>query len=90
MADEQAKEGKEKTVTIIVNARPKETDEKRLTFEQIVSLAYDGNPPTGSQWEFTVTYGKGPDDDKEGSLLPGKDVRVKDGMVFNVSATDKS
>lgn len=83
-------EGKDKTVTIIVNARPKEVAEKRLTFEEIVSLAYDGNPPTGPQWEFTVDYSKGPDDEKEGSLRPGKDVRVKDGMVFNVTATDKS
>lgn len=80
----------EKSVTIIVNARQKQTDEKRLTFEQIVSFAYDGNPPTGSNWEFTVDFSKGPDDKKEGSLLPGESVKIKDGMVFNVTATDKS
>jgi len=80
----------DRTVTIIVNARAKQTSEKRLTFEQIVSLAYDGNPPSGSNWEFTVTYSKGDEPKKEGSLLPGEDVKVKDGMVFNVTATDKS
>lgn len=81
---------RQEPIAIIVNARPKETDQKRLTFEEIVSLAYDGNPPAGPNWEFTVDYSKGPDDDKQGSLLPGKSVRVKDGMVFNVTATDKS
>lgn len=81
---------KQETTTIIVNARPNQTDQKRLSYEEIVSLAYDGNPPVGPNWEFTVDYSKGPDDDKQGSLLSGKSVRVKDGMVFNVTATDKS
>lgn len=90
MAEQGKDKDKDKTVTIIVNARQKQTEEKRLSFEQIVSLAYDGTPPAGPNWEFTVDYSKGPDDEKEGSLLPGKSVRVKDGMVFNVTATDKS
>lgn len=81
---------KEDAVTIIVNARPKQVSENHLTFEEVVALAYDGNPPSGPNWEFTVDYSRGADDDKEGSLRPGKKVRVKDGMVFNVTATDKS
>lgn len=88
--DAHGQDIKDRTVTIIINARQVQTTEKRLSFEQIVSLAYEGNPPSGPNWEFTVTYSKGHDDQKEGSLLPGKDVRVKDGMVFNVTATDKS
>lgn len=90
MAMQELEGSKEKAVTIIVNARPKQTTARRLTFEEIVSLAYDGNPPSGPNWEFTVTYSKGDDAKKEGSLLPGEDVKVKDGMVFNVTATDKS
>lgn len=79
-----------KTVTVIVNGRPKPWDEKAISFEQVVSLAYDGRPPTGPDWEFTVTYRKGEDKKKEGTIVQGEQVRVKDGMVFNVVATNKS
>lgn len=77
-----------KTVTIIVNGRPKEVAKERLTFEEIVELAFPGglqNPNTA----FTVTYAKG-EDKKQGTLVAGESVKVKEGMIFNVSATDKS
>jgi hypothetical protein len=76
--------------TIIVNGQEKTTTEKELTFEQVVSIAYDGNPPSGPNWEFTVTYRRGHEDKPEGSLVAGKSVKVKKGMIFNVRATDKS
>lgn len=78
-----------KEFTIIVNGRPKVVTEKELSFEQIVSLAFD-NPPTGENIEVTVAYRKGEDKQPEGTLLPGKTVHIKDGMIFNVTATDKS
>ena len=56
----------------------------------MVSLAYDGNPPTGENWEFTVTYRRGHGPKPQGSLVAGETVRVKKGMVFDVQATDKS
>lgn len=80
----------DKQTTIIVNGQEKTTTEKELPFEGVVSLAYDGNPPSGPNWEFTVTYNKGHSPKSQGSLLPGESVKVKDGMVFNVRATDKS
>jgi Multiubiquitin len=76
--------------TIIVNGQEKTTTEKELTFEEVVSIAYDGNPPTGPNWEFTVTYRRGQKDKPEGSLVAGGSVKVKEGMIFNVRATDKS
>jgi hypothetical protein len=76
--------------TIIINAQEKTTTEKELTFEAVVSLAYDGNPPTGENWEFTVTYQRGHSNKPQGSLRPGESVKVKEGMVFDVRATDKS
>jgi multiubiquitin len=81
---------KDKTRTIIVNGRPKEVEGKELTFEEIVNLAFDNNPPTGENIVITVTYSKGEEGKKEGTLLPGESVKIKDGMVFNVTATDKS
>lgn len=76
--------------TIIVNGQEKTTTEKELTFEEVVSLAYDGNPPSGPNWEFTVAYRRGHGNKPDGSLLPGQSVKVKKGMIFDVRATDKS
>lgn len=79
-----------KTVTIIVNTRPKTVEKnKEISFEEVVSLAYDGKPPTGPYIAFTVMYRRG-HGNKEGSLVAGQTVKVKDGMIFNVSATDRS
>ncbi len=76
------------TITIIVNARPKPVEKEEISFEEIIRLAYD-NPPSGPNWVFTVTYHRG-HGNKEGSLHPTETVKAKDGMVFDVTATDKS
>ena len=79
-----------KFVTIIVNTRPKTVEKnKEISFEEVVSLAYDGNPPTGPTIAFTVMFRRGPGN-KDGSLVAGQTVKVKEGMIFNVSATDRS
>ena len=80
----------ERDTTIIINGQEKTTIEKELTFEEVVSIAYDGNPPSGTNWEFTVTYRRGHREKPEGSLVAGQSVKVKPRMVFNVRATDKS
>ena len=82
--------GDQKTVIIIVNTREKTVEKnKDITFEEVVALAYDGNPPSGPYLEFTVMYRRG-HGNKDGSLVAGQGVKVKDGMVFSVSATDRS
>ena len=76
-------------ITLIVNGRPKTWTEKMITFEQVVVLAvgtYDPNPDK----VYTVTYDKGPHENPEGSMVKGDKVLVKDKMIFNVTATDKS
>ena len=80
----------ERETTIVVNAQEKTVATKEITFEQVVALAYDDNPPQGENWVFTVTYRRGDDESPQGSLVKGSSVRVKKGMVFNVTATDKS
>ena len=77
------------TVSIIVNARQKTVDKAEIRFEEIVALAYD-TPPSGPNWVFTITYHRGQGNKPEGSLRAGETVEVKDGMVFDVTATDKS
>ena len=80
----------EHAITIIVNAQRKTVHDRAISFEQVVSLAYDGHPPTGDNWEFTVTYRHGPAENRQGSLVAGGTVEIKDEMIFNVTATDKS
>jgi hypothetical protein len=79
----------EHSVTIIVNGRPKVVTAKELSFAEIVALAFD-TPPTGPTVIFTVTYRKGGGKNHEGTLIPGESVRIKEGMIFNVTPTDKS
>jgi hypothetical protein len=61
----------------------------QLAFDEIVELAFD-DPPQGEFICFTITYRHGHGDKPEGTLLEGESVKVKNGMVFNVTATDKS
>lgn len=89
--NDHTKDGDEtgRTVTFIVNAREQSTSAKTLTFEELVAIAFPA-VPSGPNVLFTVSYRRGRGDKPEGSLLAGDVVKVKDGMVFVVSATDKS
>lgn len=78
-----------KDITIIVNGRPKNVPKEELTFDEIITLAF-ATPPTGPNVVITVTYHRGHGDKPEGTLLPDGSVKVKEGMVFDVTATDKS
>jgi hypothetical protein len=77
------------SATIIINARPYEVDAKKLSFEDLVNLSYNGSPPTGDNWVFTVTYSRG-EHGQGGTMLPGDHVKIKNKMVFDVGATDRS
>jgi len=79
----------EKEYTIIVNTREQVVTEKELTFAQVVALAF--NPvPSGPYIVITVTYRNGHGNKPEGTLVEGETVKIKKGMIFNVTATDKS
>lgn len=87
--DEHFHSGKPNVYKIIVNGRQKEISTKTLTFDQVVALAF--NPvPSGPNVQFTVTYRKGPRKNREGSMTEGETVRIKDGMTFDVTETNKS
>lgn len=82
--------GPDKKITIIVNGRKKEVVAKELSYTEVVNLAYDNNPPTGQNIGFAITYRRGHGDKPEGSLIEGQTVKIKEGMIFNVTPTDKS
>ncbi len=79
----------EKEITIIVNTREKTVTTKELTVDELVALAFE-DPPTGEFICFTITYRRGRGNKPEGTLNEDESVRIKEGMVFNVTATDKS
>ena len=87
--DEGGNEGHGKQVTIIVNAREKTVDDKEISFDELVRLAFE-TPPTGENIVFTITYRKGQGNKPDGTLTEGATVKVKEGMIFNVTPTDKS
>jgi Multiubiquitin len=78
-----------KEITIIVNGRKKMVTKKRLTFDEIVRLAFDP-VPVGPNIMFTITYRNGPRANPEGSLMEGASVKIREGMIFDVTPTDKS
>lgn len=80
----------EHEVTIVVDGTQHQWSEKEISYDQVVNLAYDGNPPTGDQVDITVGYRRGHGEKPEGDLESGKSVKVKDGMIFDVTATDRS
>ncbi|MFT7036839.1 MAG: hypothetical protein ACJA2S_005379 [Cyclobacteriaceae bacterium] len=74
---------------IIVNGREKEWNEKKISFEDLVVLAF-GTYENAPNKCYTVTFSKGCRDKPSGSLVKGESVNVKPKMIFNVTATDKS
>lgn len=85
MSDATATDAKKK-YKIVVNGEPAEVDSDVVTYDQVVKIAYpDGEPRT----EYTVTFDKAKEP-REGDLLPGGSVEIKDGTEFDVTPTGKS
>jgi hypothetical protein len=76
-----------KDITVIVNGTPHVVAKEEMTFREIIALAELASGPNVS---YTLTYRKGHGNKPEGSLVEGDVVKVKDGMIFNATATDKS
>lgn len=78
------------TYEITVNAQEKIVTSPRVTFEQIVLLAFPNNPPDASA-EFSMTYRHAASKPPAGELAAGGTIEVKkEGTVFNVTRTIKS
>jgi hypothetical protein len=78
--------GHEFTATIIINTRPFVWTEKKITFEQVLGLAFPGQDydPAAT----SVEYSRGPSADH--SLRQGASVNVKEGMVFDAEPAVRS
>lgn len=83
------RKGEGREITIIVRGRPRKVSGRTISFEQVVALAY--SPVRTEPFiVYTVSYSRGPKANREGDLFRGESVRIKEGMVFCVTETDKS
>lgn len=76
---------KDKNFTIVVNGTQEVWTDHKITYEQVVQLAFPGSPPDVL---FTVSYANPHGHD--GTLAAGQDTPVKDGIIFNVVKTNRS
>lgn len=76
-------------VTIIVEGSPHRWFRPCISYADVVAF-FDPNYPQHPDITYSVTFKRGPNQRPEGILSPGASVKVKDQMVFNVSATGQS
>ena len=76
----------EKTYKIHVNGVEKTVDEEVLTFDQVVTLAFGQIDPNVI---YSVTFSKA-HEPKEGELLPGQSVTIKNNTEFDIDDTGRS
>ena len=81
--------GQNKDVTIIVNGREETHTGKTINFTQVIILAF-GAVSTNPNFVYTVTFKRGHGDKPEGTMVEGDSEKVKKGMIFNATETDKS
>ncbi len=76
-------------LTVIVNADPQEVHKRRLSFQEVVRLAFpDASFAQNVAW--TVTYSRGPIQNPKGDMVDGQTLVLKEGMVIHVRNTDQS
>jgi hypothetical protein len=79
-----------KTVTIYVEATPHEWPKDEISYAEVVTLEFP-DYPQHPEITYSVKYERGHGNKPSGILVPGGEpVKVKDGMIFNVSPTGQS
>ena len=87
-SNSQQAPGQNKTTMIVVNGRQREFVGHSISYEQVVVLAYPGEVPGGEITVYTVSYAN--PHGKNGTLAAHQNVQVQEGMVFNVTKTNRS
>lgn len=75
-----------KTVTIFVNTVAHQVPHEKISYATLINMAFPG--ATGNN--YIVKYYKGNSDNLTGTLAPGSEVMVKDGMDFRITGTGES
>ncbi len=74
-------------IKIIVNGREKTVEAKKISYGELVVLAFGASQPDTI---YTITYKHGPPSNPEGHMVGGDVVKLQCGMVFNVTDSGKS
>jgi hypothetical protein len=85
MSTDNQRHGHDKSFTIVVNGTQEVWTDHHITYEQAVQLAFPGG---AADLLYTVSYAN--PHGKDGTLAPGQQTTVKDGMIFNVGKTNRS
>ncbi|MCT8088716.1 multiubiquitin domain-containing protein [Acinetobacter sp. C_4_1] len=83
---ENGKGNQDQFVNIIVNARPKKVYDERISYEEVVELAFSDQ--VDPNIVYTVAYA-GPQT-VDGTLVAGQSVAIRNGMKFDVNKTNRS
>jgi hypothetical protein len=82
----------DKIITVIVNGREQVVEDKEISYEEIIKLAF-GKFEDIPNAAYTIAYsnnnngqGKG----NNGILVKGDSLKIHKGVIFNVTRTDKS
>ncbi len=75
-----------KMVSIFVNTIEHEVQHQKISYATLISMAFPG--ATGTN--YIVKYYKGNTDNSTGTLPPGGEVMVKDGIDFRITGTGES
>ena len=75
-----------KTVSIYVNTVAHNVPHQKTSYATLIGLAFPG--ATGTN--YIVKYYRGNSDNLTGTLPPGGEVMVKDGMDFRITGTGES
>lgn len=75
----------DKNHEIVVNGKKKHVEGPKITYDQVVRLAYPEGP---FDVIYTVAYTN--PNGHDGTLAPGQETKVHDGMEFRVRKTNRS
>jgi len=81
-----AEQHHEKTYRVVVNGVESSVDHDLLTYEDVVRLAFPSPDPNTI---YSVSFEKAKEP-KEGELLPGQSVEIKQNTEFDVDDTGRS
>ena len=76
----------EKTYKIVVNGTPTTVDKEVLSYDEVVRLAF---PEPDPNTIYSVSFEKAKEP-KEGELLPGQSLTIKENTEFDVDDTGRS
>lgn len=80
-------QGQKPARTVFINTTAVEVQDRELSFEELVELAYPGQSTELSN--YVISYGRKGSSGME-TLMPGQSVKPKEGMVFDVVLANRS